>query len=366
MTLVLTVAVTVASLTQSFSYSVSSYYREGGLLLGDLIVSAVATEGGWLETPLPDDVAREVQHVPGVASVELTRIIPGQMFHGQRITLLGLTDGFIDASRYGRRWYIEGDHESAAAALRAGRAVNVSGALADRFGLHVGDQVTLDTPTGQLSLPIVGVVRDYMSDRGTVIMNRRLLVERWKDTAVNRINAYLPPGTARDGVRAAIVHALGDRYRLKVLSPAEVLAYHADQIDRAFAFMDAVQLLIVIVTVAGIFDLLLAAIVERRRELALWRVIGADEHTVRRSVVIESATVGALGGLLGSVVGLVTAWLWIGINFRYLLGYYLDYRFAVGRTAWYLTLVMLMTIIAGYAAARRATAQPVLEGIQTE
>jgi putative ABC transport system permease protein len=130
--------------------------------------------------------------------------------------------------------------------------------------------------------------------------------------------------------------------------------------------MDAIQLLIVVVTVAGILDLLLSAILERRRELSLWRVIGAAERTVRRSVVVESATIGLLGTGLGVSLGLVTAWIWIRVNFRYLLGYYLDYHFAAGSAAWLTTLVLLMTLLAGYVAARRATRQSVLEGLRIE
>jgi ABC-type antimicrobial peptide transport system permease subunit len=98
----------------------------------------------------------------------------------------------------------------------------------------------------------------------------------------------------------------------------------------------------------------------------LWRVIGADQRTIRRSVVIESATIGCLGGLLGTAVGLVTAWIWIAVNFRYLLGYYLDYHLALSANVQYLTLVLAMTVLAGYGAARYATALSVLEGIQAD
>ena len=112
----------------------------------------------------------------------------------------------------------------------------------------------------------------------------------------------------------------------------ELVAYHTDMIDRAFAVMNSVQLLIIIVTIAGIFDLLVSRITERRRELALWRVIGADARAVRRSVIIESVTIGAYWApVLGVLVGLVTAWVWIAIHFRQLLGYYIEYHFAVGR-----------------------------------
>src|SRR5262249_11493868 len=73
--LVLTVAVMLSSLVVSFRRSVSRYYEEGGLLLGDLVVSATTTEGGWLETPLPENIANEVKAIRGVQSVETARAV---------------------------------------------------------------------------------------------------------------------------------------------------------------------------------------------------------------------------------------------------------------------------------------------------
>jgi len=362
--LVLTLAIIVSSLTLSFRRSMNDYV--GRVLAGDLVVSAVATEGGWLETPLPERLATELLEVPGVRSVETVRVLPGQIYRGMRISIGGLSDGFFDPSRYPTYWYREGNPEEAAEAIRAGKAVNISTGLADRADLHVGDRIELDTPTGPLALPIVGVVPDYISDRGAVILSRQVLVDRWREPTVSRINLTLEGDASVDVVRARIADRYRGQYLLKALSLHEVLAYHDVMINRAFAFTDAIQVLVIIVAVAGIFDLLASAIIERRRELALWRVIGADERAVRRSVVIESATIGALGSLLGVVVGLVTAWIWIRFNFRYLLGYYLEQHFALGSTLWYIGLVMMMTILAGYAAAYRATRESVIDAIQVQ
>jgi putative ABC transport system permease protein len=290
----------------------------------------------------------------------------GQTFRGERVVLLGLDEGFLDSKRYGTRWYETGDPSQAADALRTGRGVNVATALADRFGLRVGDVIELESPTGPLSLPIVGVVRDYMSDRGTLVVNRRMVAERWGETSVSRINVHLGADASTERVRQAIADRVGGRFRLKILTPREMIAYHAAMIRRAFGFMDAIQLLIVIVTAVGIVDLLLSAIAERRRELALWRVIGADERAVRRSVVVEALTVGGLGASLGVGVGFVTAAIWVLISYRYVLGFFLDLHFALGATVWYVLLVLMMTVGAGYVAASHATRQPIIEGVQAE
>jgi putative ABC transport system permease protein len=362
--LVLTVGILVTSVQLSFHRTTETYVS--GFLGSDLTVSAVATEGGWLETPLPGDIAAEIAKIPGVRAVETVRALPGQLYRGQRIGVGAGSDGLLDPARFPPHWYREGDPADAADRVRVGKAANISTALADRFDLHVGDVIDLDTPTGKLALPIAGIVPDLISDRGSVLISRQLLLDRWHESTVSRILVSLAAGESLEAVRARIAERFGRRFRLKVLSMRDVLAYHHDKVSSAFAFTDAIQLLVVFVTVAGIFDLLLSTIVERRRELAVWRLIGADDRAVHRSVVIESATVGAFGAALGVAAGMVTAWIWIAVNFRYLLGYHLEHHLALSSTVWYVTLVMLTTMLAGYAAARQATRHSILTGIRSE
>jgi putative ABC transport system permease protein len=363
--LVLATQIVLTSLSHSFRDSAGTYIEK--LLSADLVVSAVTTEGGYLETPIPDGLVDEIARLPGVRTVESVRAIAGQIFHGQRIGLLALSDGFFGTTGgYPAGWYKEGDPDSAGAAIRAGRGVNVSNALSDRFGVHLNDEITLDTPTGPVKVPVVGVVPDFISDRGSVILGKRFLAEHWNERTATRINVFLAPGAGLEDVRARIEQTLGDRYALKILTLGEVLEYHDAYRRQAFAFTDAVQLLIIIVTVAGILDLLLSGIMERRREFAVWRLIGADENAVRRSVVIESATVGALGALLSGAVAWVTAWIWIRFNFRHLLGYYLEFTFPLGAALWYVLLAMIVTMITGRIASRYATRAPILEGLRIE
>jgi len=304
--------------------------------------------------------------MPGIRATETLRILPGVPFRGERVALAALSDGFFEPQRFSSGWYREGDAQSAALPLRSGKAVVVSTNFADRFAVQLGDRIEIDSPTGTLELPVVGVITDYISDRGSVFISRRLFDEYWHDAMVNRIDVVLAPGASVEATRREIAARLGTQYRVKVVTSAEWADYVGEKIDKAYAFTVAIQLLIVVVTVAGVFDLLLASIWERRRELALWRVIGADEQSVRRAVVIESATIGGLGSALGVAVGLVTTWIWVGVNYRYLLGYHLEYHFALAATLRMVCLVMVMTAVAGWLAARNATRESVLDGIQAQ
>ena len=53
----------------------------------------------------------------------------------------------------------------------------------------------------------------------------------------------------------------------------------------------------------NILNLFLAQVRRRGRELAIRRTLGADRWTVRREVLLEAATLGLLGGLLGAAAG---------------------------------------------------------------
>jgi putative ABC transport system permease protein len=364
--LVLAIAITVSSLALSFGRSVDRYYEAGGFLAADAVVSSVSTEGGWLETPLPEAIVPEIRKVAGVANAVAWRALTGQMFRGQRIGLLAFDDAFLDPDRYVTAWYVEGDATGAAAALRAGTAVNVSANLADRFDLHPGAPIELTTPTGPLTLVVAGVVRDYLSDGGSVILSRRLLRERWRDELVSRVNVHLEPGTSFETARTALLQQVGATRRLKVLSYREMLDYQRTNIAKAFAFTDAIKLLIAIVTAVGIFDLLLSTILERRRELAVWRLIGASEGAVRRSVIIESVTIGVIGTVLGIAVSIVTAWIWVAVNFPYLVGYRLEYHFAFVAMISAVTLVLVVTGLAGRAAAGQATRRVIVTDLKAD
>jgi len=360
--LVAGIAVTLVTVTASYLVTADQFVRE--LHDGDLTVSAVATEGGWLETPLAPSVADEVAHVPGVRRVETARVVSGQAYRGWRVGLLVLEPDRL--ARLGPALWRGGDRLRARGALANGDAVAVSTSFADRFDVRVGDRLDLETPRGIHTLPVVGLIVDMTSNSGSIILTRSLYDAWWGDPTITRVNVYLDPGVDAQEARDRLTAQLGARHLLKILTLRDNIAYHEDKIRRAFAFVDAMQVLVVIVTVAGIFDLLVSGIIERRRELSVLRLIGATERSVRHTVVLESMTLGALATVLGLVLGVVTSWMWVRILIPRLIGYDLTFAFAGLRSATSLAVVLLVTAAAGWAAATRATRRPVLEGIRDQ
>ena len=358
----LALAIAVSSVARSFRESERNWF----ILTGDLVVSALATEGGWLETPLSGEMAEVLRAIPGIARVETYRALPGEDYQGVRTTAVAVSPGFIDSDLF-RRQVVAGDPEDAVRAIAAHEGVVISDNLADRFGLRPGETISLATPSGVESFKIRAIVAaDYSGDQGSIILPRDEFARLWHDTQVSHLNVFLREGADIDEVRERIVQNLGRSYSVKVLTVPQTLAYHQDMVDRAFAFTYAIQLLVVAVTLAGIFDLLTTQILERRREMGIFRALGSDESRIARAIRLEALVIGTVGALLGGVLGIGTSLLWVHVNFRILIGYVLEHHFAVFTAVWCLLLAAGVAMLAGQLAARGALREPVLDTLRYE
>jgi putative ABC transport system permease protein len=357
----LTLSVTVSSVALSFRESERNWF----ILTGDLVVSSVATEGGWLETPLNAGIEEDLRAIPGVAHVETYRALQGQQLRDSRIAVVALSPGFADTDQFRRQVLAGGDR--AVSEMQSGRGVIISDNLADRLGLAVGGTLDLPTPLGTDRLPIVGIIGgDYSGDQGSVLMDRGRFASAWGDTQVSHFNVFLEPGADLRVARQAIAHSLRGRYMVKILTVPQTLAYHQSMVDRAFVFTYAIQLLVIAVTLAGIFDLLTTQIIERRGEVGIFRAIGAEGRQVSRAIQLEALVIGVGGALLGIVLAIGTSLLWVLVNFRILIGYVLEYHFPTLMAVWSIILAALVAAMAGRLAGRKALREPVLDSLRYE
>jgi hypothetical protein len=73
-----------------------------------------------------------------------------------------------------------------------------------------------------------------------------------------------------------------------------------------------------VIAALGITNAMLAAVRERRREIGVLKAIGARDRDVRRIFLLEAATLGCVGGAIGTVAGWLTARALAGVVNRYL------------------------------------------------
>jgi putative ABC transport system permease protein len=256
--------------------------------------------------------------VPGVAAVAPIVVFPvADAAPTLPFTLAPLVFGVdVEALVLNRR--------SAAPRVRAGRLVPAASsdevvlgsAVARRFDVDAGGTITI---RGHV-FRVVGVLEPTLTGPDSFVFMpfaraARLLIDG--EPLLRRLalvpgSRLLPIATA-----AAVFWADGElpervaeriRARLEhvsVVSPADAAA----QLDRALAFLNGVivgsGLVALLVASLAVTNTMLTAVLERRREIGLRRVVGETRSQLVAALVLEAAVLGVLGAVLGLVAGAV-------------------------------------------------------------
>lgn len=175
--------------------------------------------------------------------------------------------------------------------------------LAARHGIEPGDMVTLTTPMGETPFRIAGVYRDYSSDRGVLLMKRRVFERYWDAPRVQSLAVYLADGATTDAFRKTLEERFGTRYQLAVYSNASLRKRVFEIFDQTFAVTQVLRMIAVAVAVLGIFLTLTTLAMERTRQTGVLRAIGGSRRQIRDLFILEGLHTGLLASLLGIAAG---------------------------------------------------------------
>jgi len=319
----------------------------------DLVVTSVHVTNGYVEAPVSEELARRLAAVPGVAVAIASRVIDWP--HGGRRVALEALDAryFTDAS-FGRWPLARQQISDVWERVARGEAAVVSANFLSNFGARVGERVVLATPSGPLDLVIGGVTAAFESPAGTIHMSREVFARYWRDGLVNRVGLRVAPGADAGGVRAAIMRDLAPAYDLRILSTGELIGYYAEQVGRAFAPLGVLAATVLLVTLLGVADTLLAAVIGRTRELGTARAVGIRRRPLVCMVLVEALLLGALGVALATASGVGLAALWVQQTLPCLLGWVLELHLPYRELPVLAALTVAVAGVAAMVPARRA------------
>ena len=338
-------------MARSFEQSVIDVLN--GVVGADLVVTSAHVASGFVEAPLSDRVLGELAQVPGVQAVAGERVLEWE-HQGGPITINAFDAAYFNDARFGR-WPLYGERIPGVwQAVARGAALIVSSNFALNLHVGVGDTLILATPSGPLPVPVGGVTMDFASPRGTIEMSRELFARAWHDPLVTRVFVQRRPEVAPAAVRGAITKRLGRTYGLRLLSAAEMVAYFAVQVERAFAPLLILSALVLVVVLVGMADTLAADIAERTRAFGALRAVGVRRRHLGLLIVAEAALLGAMGLLLALGAGLGLGTLWVLATFPYLLGWVLNLEAPVGPAAIVVAMTVIVCLCAALLPARRA------------
>ncbi|MEN9727849.1 MAG: hypothetical protein RL434_2215, partial [Pseudomonadota bacterium] len=202
-----------------------------------------------------------------------------------------------------------------------------SESLARRHGLMPGTTVTLETDQGARAFTLIGIYRDYASERGTLAVSRRTSARHWQDSGYSGLGIYLREGNEWHKVRETI-HALAGRESgVRVRSREEIRQLSLAIFDRTFAITRVLGLLALLVSLAGLVGALLAQLLERAREYSVLRALGCSRSDLARVLFFQTLLTGMLAALVALPAGAALALFLVRVINLHAFGWTMDMVF---------------------------------------
>jgi putative ABC transport system permease protein len=243
--------------------------------------------------------------------------------------------------------------QAVAEALRIG-GVLISESLSLKFDIDVGDEIELPVAGGTSRFPVTGIYRDYSNDRGVVVMDRAAFIRAYDDDTIDTIAIFLRDGVDPARARSKIERTLGAKYRVFAFTNASIRSEVMKIFDQTFLITYALLVVAIAVAVLGIVNTLSALIIERRREIALLKVLGMSRPQIRRMILLECSLLGIVSTILGLACGFVLSWILIFVINKQSFGWTIEFAPPGVLIATSLAITLLATIIAGIYPARMA------------
>jgi putative ABC transport system permease protein len=363
MALMVAVSVTigVSVMVRSFRGTVVAWLSE--TLQGDVYISvpsvSATTPTAAIE-PAAVDLAR---NWPGVARLDVLRTV--QVDGPSGPVELAATDNFTVAQErnFLRRQF---PAEQMWGQMLAG-GILVSEPFANRTRLPAsGATLTLSTPDGLRTFPVLGVYYDYASTQGTVLMALPLYKSIWRDGQITAMALRLEPGETPDIITRQLQDALTPVQRLQVRANRSLRDDVLVIFDRTFAITGALQLLATIVAFIGVLSSLLSLELERQRELGILRAVGLTARQLWGLVLLETGLMGGVAGVLSMPTGYALALILVYIINRRSFGWTLQMQIEPAPFLQALAVAIVAALLAGLYPAWRMGRMITSEALRSE
>ncbi|HEY3307950.1 MAG TPA: FtsX-like permease family protein [Desulfuromonadaceae bacterium] len=311
----------------------------------------------------PGELRKELLKVPGVRTVESYRGIH-PLYQGHPILVASIEVGPL-MDRITSE-FVQGNAESMRRGVAREGMCMVSENFFRRYGLGVGQQVELVTPSGTVRIPIAAVIRDYSSDQGTVLIDRTHFLRLWKDDRVDIFDVSVVRGANVGQVRDTIRSRLVGKFPALVSTRQEFTAEIGKAIDAFYALMRITVFLALLVAFLGIVTSLLISVAERTREIGILKALGALSSQIGRSIVVEALALALTGLLLALPAGNLFALFMEGAIAEFFTGWRMPHHYPWEILAQLLIALPLISAFAAWIPARQAGRLKITEAIEYE
>jgi putative ABC transport system permease protein len=358
---------TAVAMTASVGIMVGSFRQTVQLwmdnqLKADFYLHPAGGSGVDRHPTMSVSIADAIERLPGVAAVDRFRAYPIS-YQGLPATLAG---GESQVQNHARTQFLPGENRDAIfSQLPTGDYAVVSEPFANKHNVHVGSTLQLPLGSKKHSFQVLGIYYDYSTERGFIVLDRHTLLKYLPDTAVSNIAVFLSPGADPNAVRRGIDEAISGS-AVMVFTNGRLRREGIAVFDRTFRITYALEAVAVVVAVLGIAGALLAVIIDRRREFAILRFLGAAQPQVRNIILCEAGLLGLMANGIGLILGTLLSLILIFVINKQSFGWTIQFHWPVALLLAALTCVYVCTVLAGLYPARTATKMNPIEVIHED
>lgn len=307
-------------------------------------------------------LADNLRAVEGVEVVSTLRFA-GTQINDVAVGLLG-----IEPHAYNQTsdlTFIEGDPETAFREMESGRGMIANGLLGTAAGLKMGDEVTLLTPTGEVTYKVVAIASDYLNAKTTTgYITQANVAADFGRTEDVFFQINLKPDADRTAVEAQFKEVLRPYPQFKLISGQEYYEQNKGIFDAVFAGMYAMVVFLAIPSLIAMINTLAIGVIERTREIGMLRAVGATRSQVRTVVLAEALILAAIGTAFGLLSGLYLGYM--ATSAFEALGFPVSYIFPASGLIFAIAVGLLFGAFAAIIPARQAARMEIVQALRYE
>lgn len=261
-----------------------------------------------------DAVAARVAEVPGVSLV--APVVEGQVMATANTVARGAVVRGMRPEDLRRRAIVAQNIVAGSLEAFAGdNAVVVGSRLAERMGLAVGDDITLISPQGNVTVfGTVPTVRNYEVvatfnigmfeyDSSFVFMPLEAAQAYFRmPNAVTNLEITVKDVERAGAMARDVATAAGGMNRVQDWQRSNASFFNAIQVERNVMFL--ILTLIIVVAAFNIISSLIMLVKDKGRAIAILRTMGATRGSIMRIFFLSGASIGVVGTIAGFALGL--------------------------------------------------------------
>src|SRR6185436_19102418 len=289
------------------AFALSNGFRDemkDKILRGTAHLSVVRADGRPIENHA--ELARRLREVDGVVSASATTY-DGAITRGSKGSGYAVLRGIENEQP--SRWLSEGSFAPLFAQSELPNAV-VGADLAARIGVSIGDVFQVlpanESGTATRRLRVAGTFRSGLFEYDSTwiyVAFDTASVFAGDNHAASVMSVQVSDADNVKQVAANVSKLLGNAYTLVDWQQANQPLFSALALERRMGLF--IIGLIIAIAALNITTMLILVVVERRRDIAILRALGATRAGVMLVFIIEGAVAGAFGAISGVILGFV-------------------------------------------------------------